>query len=55
MLKSRTIRQWKDLPRGVIGGPPLGILQSRLDKTCTGLILRANPALVQSDKLNNSW
>jgi len=55
MLKARTIRQWKDLLRGVIVGPPLGILQSRLDKSRTGLILSANPALVQGDKLNNSW
>lgn len=55
MLKARTIRQWKDLSRGVIGGPPFKILQSRLDKTCIGFLMRPNPTLVQSDKLDNSW
>lgn len=49
MLKTRTIRQWKFLPRGVSGGLPLGILQSTLDKTRTDFMLRVNPALVQSD------
>lgn len=41
--------------QGVIEGPPLGILKSRVDKTCTGLTLRANPTLAQKDKLGNSW
>lgn len=49
MLKPKTIRQWKFLPRGVIGGLPLGTLQSQLDKTCTDFMLRVNPALVQGN------
>lgn len=29
MIKAKTIEQWKYLPKGVVGEPPVGILDTR--------------------------